>query len=52
MTVHEARLGRYLEDFALGDVFQHPLGRTITATDNAWFTLLTGNTNQMHFNDH
>jgi itaconyl-CoA hydratase len=52
MTVHAARLGRYLEDFALGDVFQHPLGRTITATDNAWFTLLTGNTNQMHFNDH
>ena len=52
MTVHEARLGRYLEDFAVGDVFQHPLGRTITATDNAWFTLLTGNTNQMHFNDH
>jgi itaconyl-CoA hydratase len=52
MTVHEARLGRYFEDFAVGDVFQHPLGRTITATDNAWFTLLTGNTNQMHFNDH
>jgi itaconyl-CoA hydratase len=52
MTVHEARLGRYLEDFAVGDVFQHPLGRTITATDNAWFTLLTGNTNQLHFNDH
>jgi itaconyl-CoA hydratase len=52
MAVHEARLGRYLEDFAVGDVFQHPLGRTITATDNAWFTLLTGNTNQLHFNDH
>jgi acyl dehydratase len=45
-------LGRYFEDFAVGDVFQHPLGRTITSTDNAWFTLLTMNTNQMHFNDH
>jgi itaconyl-CoA hydratase len=45
-------LGRYFEDFSLGDVFQHPLGRTITSTDNAWFTLLTMNTNQMHFNDH
>jgi itaconyl-CoA hydratase len=52
MTVHPPELGRYFEDFAAGDVFQHPLGRTITATDNAWFTLLTGNTNQMHFNDH
>lgn len=52
MTVHEARLGRYFEDFVVGDIFQHPLGRTITATDNAWFTLLTMNTNQMHFNDH
>jgi itaconyl-CoA hydratase len=45
-------LGRYFEDFAVGDVFRHPLGRTITSTDNAWFTLLTMNTNQMHFNDH
>ena len=45
-------LGRCLEDFVVGDVYQHPLGRTITAADNAWFTLLTMNTNQMHFNDH
>ena len=52
MTLHEARLGRYFEDFVVGDVYQHPLGRTITSTDNAWFTLLTMNTNQMHFNDH
>ena len=52
MVTHEARLGRYFEDFEIGDVYQHPLGRTITAADNAWFTLLTMNTNQMHFNDH
>lgn len=44
--------GRYFEDFAVGEIYQHPLGRTITAADNAWFTLLTMNTNQMHFNDH
>jgi itaconyl-CoA hydratase len=44
--------GRYFEDFEVGAIYQHPLGRTITATDNAWFTLLTMNTNQMHFNDH
>jgi len=44
--------GRYFEDFEVGDHFEHPLGRTITSTDNAWFTLLTMNTNQLHFNDH
>ena len=44
--------GRFFEDFAIGDHFRHPLGRTISATDNAWFTLQTMNTNQFHFNDH
>jgi itaconyl-CoA hydratase len=44
--------GRWFEDFNVGDVFRHPLGRTISAADNAWFTLLTMNTNQLHFNDH
>lgn len=44
--------GRYFEDFEVGDIYKHPLGRSITATDNTWFTLLTMNTNQMHFNDH
>lgn len=44
-------LGRYFEDFAVGDHYRHPLGRTITDTDNAWFTLLTMNTHQLHFND-
>jgi len=42
--------GRYFEDFEIGDVYQHRMGRTITETDNTWFTLLTLNTNQMHFN--
>jgi itaconyl-CoA hydratase len=44
-------LGRFFEDFELGQVFRHPLGRTITETDNVWFTLLTMNTNPTHF-DH
>jgi acyl dehydratase len=44
--------GRYFEDFEVGDMYRHPLGRTITDADNTWFTLLTMNTNQMHFNDH
>ena len=42
--------GRFLEDFAAGDVYRSRLGRTLTETDNTWFTLLTMNTNQMHFN--
>jgi itaconyl-CoA hydratase len=42
--------GRFFEDFEIGDVYQHPLGRTISEADNTWFTLLTMNTSQMHFN--
>lgn len=42
--------GRVFEDFAVGDHFRHPLGRTLTSTDNVWFTLLTMNTNPIHFN--
>lgn len=51
-TVQDGWQGRFFEDFTVGDVYRHPLGRTITATDNAWFTLMTMNTNQLHFNDH
>ena len=42
--------GRFFEDFEIGDVFRSRLGRTITETDNIWFTCLTLNTNQIHFN--
>lgn len=42
--------GRFFDDFEVGDVFQSRLGRTITDTDNVWFTCLTLNTNQVHFN--
>lgn len=52
MTVHVAELGRYLDDFIVGDVYQHPMGRTISEADCTWFTLLTCNTNQHHFNTH
>ena len=40
--------GRYLEDFAVGDVYEHRPGRTISETDNTWFTLLTMNTHPIH----
>ena len=42
--------GRFYEDFEVGDVFRSRFGRTITETDNIWFTCLTMNTNQVHFN--
>lgn len=37
------------EDFVVGDVYEHALGRTVTQADNIWFTLLTVNTNPIHF---
>lgn len=43
--------GRYFEDFTVGDVYEHRPGRTITETDNTWFTLLTMNQHPSHF-DH
>ncbi len=52
MTLKPGWEGRYLEDFEVGDVYRHPLGRTISEADNTWFTLLTCNTNMMHFNRH
>lgn len=42
--------GRFYEDFEIGDVYRSTLGRTISEVDNTWFTNLTLNTNQSHFN--
>jgi acyl dehydratase len=47
----EGLRGRFFEDFTVGDVYRSWLGRTVTETDNVWFTNLTMNTNQMHFNN-
>lgn len=52
MALKEGWQGRYYEDFQVGDLYRHRLGRTISEVDNTWFTLLTLNTNQMHFNAH
>jgi acyl dehydratase len=49
-TAPKAWRGRFLEDFEVGDVFRSRLGRTISEADNVWFTCLTLNTNQIHFN--
>ena len=50
MAIKQGWQGRYFEDFEVGDVYRCRLGRTITEADNIWFTLLTNNTNQIHFN--
>lgn len=43
---------RSFEDFKLGDVYRSRFGRTISQADNTWFTLLTHNTNPIHFDAH
>jgi itaconyl-CoA hydratase len=48
---YRAEIGRWYEDFAVGDVYEHRPGRTIGEADNVWFTLLTMNTHPLHF-DH
>jgi len=44
-------MGRYYEDFAVGDTYKHWPGRTVTAADNTWFTLLTMNQHPIHFDE-
>jgi len=51
-TVKQGWNGRFFEDFAVGDIYRSRLGRTITETDNIQFTMITNNTNQIHFNAH
>jgi acyl dehydratase len=52
MAIKEGWKGRFFEDFEVGDVYQHPLGRTVITADNIWFTLLTQNTAPIHFDHH
>jgi itaconyl-CoA hydratase len=49
MAVKQGWTGRVFEDFEVGDVYEHPLGRTILDADNVWFTCMTMNTNPIHF---
>lgn len=51
MAIKQGWTGRVYEDFEVGDIYEHPLGRTVLSSDNIWFTLLTQNTNPVHF-DH
>lgn len=52
MTDVERAGGRCFEDFRPGMLIRHSLGRTVTKTDNIWFTLLTANTNPIHLDAH
>ena len=49
MAIKKGWTGRLYEDFEVGDVYEHPVGRTVLAADNTWFTLMTMNTNPIHF---
>ena len=51
MPIKTGWRGRFFEDFEVGDIYEHPLGRTVISADNIWFTLLTQNTAPIHF-DH
>ena len=52
MPVELTPHSRVYEDFEVGAVYQHAIGRTVTQADNIWFTLLTCNTNPIHFDGH
>jgi itaconyl-CoA hydratase len=48
VAVKQGWTGRVYEDFEVGDIYEHPLGRTLSDTDNTWFSCLTMNTNPIH----
>jgi acyl dehydratase len=50
MTVHERPFGRYLEDFAVDDVYRHWPGKTITEADDHLFCMITMNHHPLHTN--
>jgi itaconyl-CoA hydratase len=52
MGIKPGWTGRVFEDFEVGDIYEHPLGRTITQADNICFSLLTNNQNPIHIEAH
>jgi acyl dehydratase len=45
-------VGRTYEELEVGAVYRSRFGRTVLEADNVWFTLLTLNTNPIHFDAH
>jgi itaconyl-CoA hydratase len=43
--------GLYYDEFDVGDVIEHRPGRTVTAADNMWFSLLSLNAHPLHIDD-
>jgi acyl dehydratase len=43
--------GRYYEDYEVGDVYRHSIRRTVTETDNVWFSALTHNPQPLHIDE-
>lgn len=50
-TVVPGWQGRVFEDFQVGDIYNHPFGKTITEADNHWLTLMTQNVAKAHVDD-
>jgi len=48
VTTHERPFGRYLEEFAVGDVYRHWPGKTITEADDHLFCMITMNHHPLH----
>jgi acyl dehydratase len=47
-TNEEEMAGRWFEEFSVGQVFEHPIRRTVTEADNVWFNGATCNPAAVH----
>ena len=43
--------GLYYDQFHVGQVFKHPIRRTITEADNVWFSAMTHNPSYLHLDE-
>ncbi|GAC1488058.1 MAG: MaoC family dehydratase [Acetobacteraceae bacterium] len=43
--------GLYFDELTVGQVFQHAIRRTVTESDNVWFSALTHNPAQLHLDE-
>ena len=43
--------GLYFDELSVGQVFKHPIRRTITEADNVWFSCLTHNPAYLHLDE-
>ena len=43
--------GLFFDDLSVGQLFQHAIRRTITESDNVWFSAITHNPAQLHLDE-